>query len=451
MSSAADSTGFSPASLVPWEGRGILLVDLDAFFASVEQLDHPEWRGKPLIVGGDAGKRGVVSTASYEARKYGVHSAMPAITAQRLCPDAIWTHGHYDRYKEMSNKVMQILLDESPRLQQVSIDEAFLDVTPGSHVGEHPVAIADRIRRRVAELGVTCSVGVSTSKTVSKIASDMDKPNGLTVVYPGSEEAFLAPLPVGAMSGIGKRTKARLASLGVKTLSQLAQLDDVAAREVFGVNADSVRLRARGIDPVEVEADDEVKSVSNEETYAVDLRAKDEIETAVQNVAARVGRRLRRKGLAGRTVTLKVKYDDLTIHTARHTMPHASDDESQFGPIARDLLPSVWEQGTPVRLVGVAISGFEEREEQLSLFDELLEDSPDAPDEIDDAAADATAAPSPAKPAVRERTASERRQLIDATDKVRDRFGAGAISYGRELKFRDRNTGTMPQNKDESH
>ena len=161
--------------LEPWEGPAILLVDLDAFFASVEQLDHPAWRGKPVIVGGDADKHGVVSTASYEARPYGVRSAMPSSTAKRLCPHAIWTHGRFDRYREMSNAIMDILRAETPHVQQVSIDEAFMDVSPTSVNREHPVRVAQRIQQRVEELGVTCSIGVGTSKTVAKIASDMDK------------------------------------------------------------------------------------------------------------------------------------------------------------------------------------------------------------------------------------------------------------------------------------
>ena len=194
-----DAAGRLPA----WHGPAILLVDLDAFFASVEQLDHPGWRGKPVIVGGDPDKRGVVSTASYEARVFGVRSAMPSSQAARLCPDAIWTHGHYGRYREMSKKIMGILLDESPRIQQVSIDEAFLDVSPTAHVNEHPILIAQRIQKRVADLGVTCSIGLGTTKTIAKIASDMDKPQGLTIVYPGREKDFLSPLPIRTMSGVG--------------------------------------------------------------------------------------------------------------------------------------------------------------------------------------------------------------------------------------------------------
>ena len=169
---------------MPWNARAILLVDLDAFFASVEQLDHPGWRRKPVIVGGSADKRGVVSTASYEARKYGVHSAMASSTARRLCPDAIWTSGHFSRYREMSRAVMGILFEETPHVLQVSIDEAFCDVTPTRANGEHPVTVARRIQRRVDGLGVSCSIGVGTTKSIAKIASDMDKPHGLTVVFP---------------------------------------------------------------------------------------------------------------------------------------------------------------------------------------------------------------------------------------------------------------------------
>ena len=203
---------------VPWEGPAVGLLDLDAFFAAVEVLDHPEWRGKPLIVGGSADKRGVVSTASYEARKYGVHSAMPSAQAKRLCPDAIWVRGNYSRYREMSKKVMACILDETPLVEQVSIDEAFFDVTPGRYSRESPVSICRRIQSRVAELGVTCSIGIGVNKTVAKIASDMDKPRGLTVVLPGSEAEFLAPLPVRKMSGIGKASEAHLAMMGIHTL-----------------------------------------------------------------------------------------------------------------------------------------------------------------------------------------------------------------------------------------
>ena len=205
-----------------WSGPAIGLLDLDAFFASVEQLEHPEWRGKPVIVGGDADRRGVVATASYEARRFGVRSAMSAAQAQRLCPEAIWTHGHFDRYRAVSSRVMAIIGDETPYVQQVSIDEAFFDVTPGRFSSESPVEICRRIQRRVSALGVTCSIGIGVSKAVAKVASEAEKPRGLTVVMPGTEADFLAPLPVRALSGVGGATEARLARMGVRTLGQLA-------------------------------------------------------------------------------------------------------------------------------------------------------------------------------------------------------------------------------------
>ena len=318
----------------PWEGRAILHVDLDAFFAAVEQLDHPEWRGKPVIVGGDPGRRGVVSTCSYEARAFGVRSAMSSARAAQLCPDAIWTRGSFERYHEMSSAVRAIFADESPRMQPVSIDEAYLDVTPGRYSTEHPVAVARRIRARVAELGVTCSVGVSASKSVAKIASDHDKPDGLTVVCPGDEAAFLAPLPVRAMPGIGPRTAERLGELGLRTLGDVAALDDTTARQVLGSQGTDLVARARGLDGREVHDNAGVKSVSNERTFATDVRTPDEVDGALSGLAAKVGQRLRHKGLAGRTVTVKLRFSDFTTKTVRRTLPIPIDDERVFLPIA---------------------------------------------------------------------------------------------------------------------
>lgn len=412
-------------ALLPWSGRAILLVDLDAFFASVETLDHPQWRGKPVIVGGDPLKRGVVSTCSYEARRYGVHSAMASATAARLCPDAIWTQGNFKRYSEVSDAVMDILLAESPLLQQVSIDEAFLDVTPGKYSNEHPVLIANRIRDNVSGLGVTCSVGLGTSKTIAKIASDMDKPNGITVVYPGSEQSFLSPLSISRMSGIGRRSVAKLGERGIRTLGDLAHSDIDICQDIFGVNAQAMRDRALGIDPSEVSVDREVKSVSNEMTFSYDLTELEEITSAIELLCGKVGRRLRRKGLSGHTVTLKVKYPDLSIRTARRPLDESTDDEHVFAPVASSLLSELWYPGIRIRLLGVAISGFDERALQMSLFD-----GPDDGDQKTEAS----------------RTAN--RKLAEATDRVRERFGDGAVRYGREIRFEESGTGTAPQNKE---
>ena len=224
------------------------LLDLDAFFASVEQLDHPEWRGLPVIVGGSPERRGVVSTASYEARRFGVHSAMPSATAVRLCPDAIWTQGNFARYREVSAQVMDVLLRETPLVEQVSIDEAFFDVTPGRFSRESPLAICRRVQERVSELGVTCSIGLGVNKTVAKIASEREKPRGLTVVWPGTEASFLAPLPVGAMSGVGPATEQRLRTMGIRTLGELSRADERAMEREFGVTGPRMVARAAGLE-----------------------------------------------------------------------------------------------------------------------------------------------------------------------------------------------------------
>ena len=415
--------------LEAWEGPAILLVDLDAFFASVEQLDHPGWRGKPVIVGGDPDRHGVVSTASYEARTYGVHSAMPSSTAKRLCPDAIWTAGRFERYREMSNRIMDILRDESPFMQQVSIDEAFLDVTPNKVNTEHPVLIAQRIQNRVADLGVTCSIGVGTSKTVAKIASDRDKPRGLTVVYPGRERDFLAPLPVRALSGIGASAERELAARGIRTLGDLARADRAYLVRTFGKNGAVMHTRANGGDDSPVETDDEVKSVSNEVTFADDLTERADIDAAVATISAKVGRRLRRKGLKGSTIALKLRTSDRTVKSAQRRMAEPTDDDLIIAPYAQRLVDEVWRPGIAVRLLGVAVTGFAASDtEQLTLFD----------------AAEAAPSDDDVAPAIADDR--KRRGLISATDAVKDRFGEAAVRFGRELRQAKNTTGSAAKN-----
>lgn len=395
-----------------WEGPAIGLMDLDAFFASVEQLDHPEWRGKPVIVGGAADERGVVSTASYEARTYGVHSAMPSAQARRLCPDAIWTHGHFDRYREMSAQVMAILADETPYVDQVSIDEAFFDVTPGRFARESPVANAQRIARRVSELGITCSIGLGTSKTVAKIASDRDKPRGLTVVLPGTEESFLAPLPVRAMSGIGRSAEAALKKAGIHTLGQLAAAPRGVLGAVFGVNGEQMRLRARGLEAsavTAVDVEDEVKSVSNERTFAHDLTDRRDVDAALHLLGETVGRRLRRRGLAGGTVTVKIKFSYGEGRTIQRKLAHPTDDENIFVEAALGLMDEVWREGMHIRLLGIGVSDFKAASGiQTDLFCEVDE---------------------------RGAVASDRRDLSVAVDRVRERFGDASVGFGRAARF----------------
>ena len=398
----------------------VLHVDMDAFFASVEQRDHPEWRGKPVIVGGSSKRRGVVSTCSYEARKFGVRSAMPSSTADRLCPDAIWTVGHFDRYREMSNAVMNILRDETPRMQQVSIDEAFLDVTPTSVNREHPVSIARRIQNRVAELGVSCSIGVGTTKAVAKLASDMDKPKGLTVVLPGSELNFMEQQPVRALSGIGPSAEAKLHDFGIDTLGDLAQADDELIENLLGKTGTVMLARARGLEFSPIEEDDSVKSVSNETSFGEDLTDREDIEAAIAIMAAKVGRRLRRKDLKGSTLSLKVRFSDLSFKSVQRPLKHPCDDEFIFIEMLHDMLDEIWAEGTPLRLVGVAVTGFETEESlQLSLFDDDERQT-----KLD----------------------AKHRNLSNATDSIKERFGESALKFGRELRLKGIDTGSSSKN-----
>ncbi len=410
-----EQTCDAQALLGTWEGPAIGLMDLDAFFASVEQLDHPAWRGKPVIVGGSPEERGVVSTASYEARRYGVHSAMPSAQAKRLCPDAIWTSGDFARYRAMSSRVMAIIADETPFIDQVSIDEAFFDITPGRFAKESPLEIARRIQRRVSELGITCSIGLGPTKTVAKIASERDKPNGLTAVFPGTEEAFLAPLPVRALSGVGDAAERALRKAGIHTLAQLAHAPRAQLISVFGAQADLMRARAAGREISAVaplDAVRAVKSVSNERTFAHDLTERADVDAALALLGESVGRRLRKRGLAGRTVTLKLKFSYGQGRTAQRKLPHPTDDEHIFVAAAQELLDGIWAPGTHVRLLGIGMSDFEMDGAgvQTDLFVELDE---------------------------RGAVSSERRELSVAVDRVRERFGDEAVSFGRAARFKD--------------
>lgn len=408
-------------SALEWKGRAVGLLDLDAFFASVEQLDHPEWRGKPVIVGGSADKRGVVSTASYEARRYGVHSAMPSAEAARLCPNAIWTRGNFARYREMSDRVMRVLGDETPFVEQVSIDEAFFDVTPGRYSRESPAAICARIQRKVSDLGVTCSIGMGTSKTVAKIASERDKPRGLTVVPPGCEADFLAPLPVRSMSGIGAASEQRLLSLGVRTLGQLARMTDEAALQAMGQVGPMMVRRAAGLeqsDVAEACAEQAPKSVSNERTFSTDLTRSDEVRAALAHLSDMVAMRLMRRDLRGTTITVRVKYDYSHARSARRMLDEPTRDPKTILDTAWELAGTLWKPGVAVRLLGVGVSGFgSEPTGQMSLFggdDDGIE---------------------------------RRESLMAATERLRKRFGDDALAYGHDLRFRDATTGTAPMGK----
>lgn len=383
-----------------WPARAVLHVDMDAFFAAVEQLDHPEWRGLPVIVGGAADRRGVVAAASYEARRYGVRSAMPSAQAQRLCPDAVWAPARFERYRELSARILDIFEDLTPAVEQVSIDEAFLDVTPSAHRPVDPADVAARIQRRVDALGLSCSVGVATCKTVAKIASDRHKPHGITVVEPGEEARFLSPLPVDALPGIGSATATALRAAGIRTLGDLATLDTASATALMGSAGPVSVQRAAGVDERPVAPSHDVKSVSNEHTFSSDVRERDEVEAALRRLVEKVSERLRRRGLRGRTLTVKLRYADLTTKTVRQTLPGAVDLADELLPPALELIRRAWTPGAGLRLLGFGVSGFGVSSTQLDLFAAETSDS------------------------------SKSRALVESMDAVRARFGDDAIVRG---------------------
>ncbi len=377
----------------------ILHVDLDAFFASVEQRDRPELRGRPVIVGGDPGARGVVSAASYEARRFGVHSAMPLRTAAALCPEGVFLPVNGAKYRAASRAVMEILGRYTPRVEQVSIDEAFLDVAGSEALFGPPPAIAAAIRAAIrSEVGLTASVGVATTKLVAKIASDLRKPDALVVVPAGDEAAFLAPLPIARLWGVGAQTRAALAEYGVRTIGDLAAVDPALLVRRLGRHGATLVERARGVDPSPVTGEAEAKSVSHEHTFDVDTSDADEIERTLLALSEGVAARLRAGGVRASTIAVKVRDSAFRTVTRQRTLAEPTDLAEPIWHVALDLArPEI--KGRRIRLVGVGAHGLGEPA-QLGLF---------APDD------------------------DRRRRAVEATDAVRLRFGERAVTRARLL------------------
>ncbi len=358
--------------------RHILHADLDAFYAAVEQLDNPELRGKPVLVGGSPENRGVVATASYEARVFGVHSAMPMKSAVRRCPQGIIVRPRFGRYKEISNQVMAIFRSVTDLIEPLSMDEAYLDVTQAVAAGKRPLEVALDLKQQVKdETGLTVSVGVATNKTVAKICSDLDKPDGLVVVSPGDEEAFLAPLAVRKISGIGPKTVERLNKEGVETIGDLAAMPPAWFAKTFGVRAQSVRARALGDDRDPVHTHRETKSVSAETTFSSDLNEPDLLREELARLAGNVARHLDGSGLQGKTVTVKARLADFTTFTRQVTLPAPTSAEETILEKAWKLLSRELNPERSFRLLGVGVSSFKTSDQsqeeqtgpiQLSLF-----------------------------------------------------------------------------------
>jgi DNA polymerase-4 len=351
--------------------RWILHADLDAFYASVEQLDNPELRGKPVVVGGPPEARAVVTTASYEARVFGVHSAMPMSRALRLCPQAVRVSPRFDRYGEISGEVMAIFRTVTPLVEPLSLDEAFLDVTKRVTRYQNVEAVARRLKMDVkAGTKLTVSVGAASNKTVAKIASDMGKPDGLVIVPRGGEAEFLAPLPVRALWGIGPRGEEILKAAGYETIGQLAEAESSRLESMLGSRGTMLSEMARGIDDRPVETERERKSVGSETTFPRDLEDGAELRAELRRVALDAARRLAASGAEARTVVLKLRYADFRTISRQNSAAVATADADEITGRAEELLNAVVEEGARFRLVGVHCTNLVEPEGgQLSLFE----------------------------------------------------------------------------------
>jgi DNA polymerase-4 len=349
--------------------RSIIHVDLDAFFASVEELLDPSLAGLPILVGGSPEGRGVVSSASYAARAYGVRSAMPMSRALRLCPQAVVRPGHHREYSSYSRQVMDILCQYTPSLEQISIDEAFLDVTGCEQLFGPAEDLAHHIQHRIlTELGLPTSLGVASNKLVAKVASALAKPRGVIVVPPGQQAAFFAPLPIERLWGVGEVTAQRLRAVGVQTIGQLAALPEPQMVQIFGSGAEEMRRRALGIDERLVGPAGRRKSISQERTFPRDVSDVCLLRRALLKMSEDVATQLRKKDKCARTVVLKMRYPDFRTITRRVTLAQPTDLAKVIHAQAVQLLQQEWQKGTKVRLVGVGVTGLVGAR-QLTLFD----------------------------------------------------------------------------------
>lgn len=339
--------------------RKIIHVDMDAFFASVEQRDEPSLRGLPVAVGGSSG-RGVVAAASYEARKFGVRSAMPSARAAQLCPDLIFRRPRFDVYKAVSQQIRAVFLHFTPHVEPLSLDEAYLDVTDDVRGIGSATRIAELIRQRIrAETGLTASAGVSYNKFLAKIASDQNKPDGLCVIRPGEGTAFVAALPVRRFHGIGPRGAEKMAKLGIETGADIREKDLAFLRANFGSLADYLYRAVRGIDLRQVKADRPRKSVGGERTFERDISSGSALRETLEHIIDIVWERIERSSAKGRTVTLKMKYNDFSPCTRAKSLPRTIADRAEFAALSRELLDAQLPLPKPIRLMGLTLSALE--------------------------------------------------------------------------------------------
>lgn len=385
--------------------RRLIHIDLDAFFVSVEQAANPSLKGKPVVVGGRPDRRGVVAAASYEARKFGVHSALPLLTARRLCPQAIFIEGNYARYAEASRKFMAILADFSPFLEPLGIDEAYMDVTGFESIHGSILKMAEKIRRRIREeLGITASVGIAGCKVAAKIASEEAKPNGVLEVPIGKEAAFMAPLAIGKLPGVGPKTEKTLRGLGVDTIGKLAALPPAAIKNRLGENARFLQNHARGIDSRPVEPPTTALSISHETTFEKDTFNTAFLESTLRYLSERVGQKLRRRGKQTKCVFIKLRLADFTTITRRRTLKTGTNlDPEIFNAGLELLLKALSPQKQAVRLIGIGVASLSETGRQLDMLN----------------------------------STTRLEGLDKAVDRIRRKYGFTAIQTGRTLRLKD--------------
>jgi len=396
------------------QDRTVFHLDMDAFFVSVEELYDPSLKGKPVVVGGQRKERGVVSAASYAARKFGVHSAMPLRTAAKLCPQAIFVDGHPDRYREYSHKVYRVLGHYSPKVEMASIDEAYLDMTGTERLHGPPLRAAHALHAAIkSETKLNCSIGIATSRLVAKVSSDQAKPNGVLWVLPGQEACFLAPLDVRKIPGVGKVLEKNLHDLGIYKVGDLAALEESFLDDRFGKWGLALAGKARGLDAggwfdSEIGASDQPKSISHEHTFNEDTANVEQLESTLARLTEMVCRRLREHRLYARTVQLKLRHKDFSTITRAHTMPRATQLDGEILEAIRALFRANWKPGAQVRLLGVHASSFEVEEGQLGLLDGGKHE--------------------------------RWQKALSAADRLRDKYGEDAVSLATGLKggFRER-------------
>ncbi|MFZ3214457.1 MAG: DNA polymerase IV [Candidatus Acidiferrales bacterium] len=396
----------APVAIAADSSASILHVDMDAFFVSVELLARPELRGKAVIVGGQRDQRGVVTSASYEARKFGVHSAMALRTAAQLCPHAIFLDRHHELYGQWSNRIAAILAKYSPIVEMASIDEAYLDLAGTERLHGPPLAAAHKLLQEItATTGLPCSGGLGPTRLVAKIASEQAKPRGLVWVPAGSEAAFLAPLAVRRIPGIGKVTDEALRALGIESIAQLQNVALERLEETFGQWGTALFRKARGIDSYEFFVDAEPKSLSHNQTFGDDTCDRELLESTLSYLCQKAAKRLRDAGLHARTVTLTVRFADFTTITRSHSLAEPSDLDSEFLKAVRELFQHAWNGKSLLRLVGVALTSFSAGSAQFALLD------PERREKLE--------------------------RLARATDRLRDRFGFSKVQFGGSLPIRD--------------